>query len=111
MNIEQIRSLFPITKQAVYLNSAAQAPLNTLVNDRLQTYLKSELNAVHKKPFYRDNIRVLLSKLLGGSPGEYALTTSTGMGNGMIAQGIDFKKGDNIVIPEREHWGITVFPG
>ena len=104
MNIEQIRSLFPITKQAVYLNSASQAPLNTLVYDRLQELLKTELNPIGKQSFNRDNTRVLLSKLLGGSPEEYALVTSTGVGIGTVAQGLDLKKGDNVVIPEREHW-------
>ena len=109
MNIEQIRSLFPITKQAVYLNSASQSPLNILVYDRLQAHLKTELNPVGKKAFNRDHTRVLLSKLLGGSPEEYALVTSTGVGIGIVAQGLDLKKGDNIVIPEREHWNNT-FP-
>jgi cysteine desulfurase/selenocysteine lyase len=104
MDIEEIRSLFPITKEAVYLNSASQAPLNTLVQDKLQAYIASELNFVGKKGFNRDSIRIPLSKLLGGSPEEYALTTSTGVGLGMIAQGIDFKKGDNIILPEKEHW-------
>lgn len=109
MNIEQIRSLFPVTKQAVYLNSASQSPLNTWVYDRLEAHLKTELNPVGKKAFHRDNTRILLSKLLGGSPHEYALVTSTGVGIGIVAQGLDFNKGDNIVIPEREHWNNT-FP-
>lgn len=92
MNIEQIRSLFPITKQAVYLNSASQSPLNILVYDRLQAHLKTELNPVGKKSFPRDNTRILLSKLLGGSAEEYALVTSTGIGIGIVAQGLDLKK-------------------
>ncbi len=109
MNIEQIRSLFPITKQAVYLNSASHSPLNILVYDRLQAHLKTELNPVGKKAFNRDSTRVLLSKLVGGSPEEYALVTSTGVGIGIVAQGVDLKKGDNIVIPEHEHWNNS-FP-
>ena len=109
INLEHIRSFFPLTKETVYLNSASQAPLNTLVYDRLQMLLKRELNPALKKPFNRDDIRILLSKLLGGSPREYALTTSTGHGLGMISQGIDFKRGDNIIIPEQEHWNNT-FP-
>ena len=44
MNIEQIRSLFPVTQEAVFLNSASQSPLNTLVNDRLQNHLRNESN-------------------------------------------------------------------
>lgn len=109
MNIEQIRTLFPVTKEAVYLNSASQAPLNTLVNERLQAHLKTELNPLGKKPFDRDSTRVLLSKLLGGLPHEYALVTSTGVGIGIVAQGLNLKEGDNIVVPEREHWNNT-FP-
>ncbi|MDD4149556.1 MAG: aminotransferase class V-fold PLP-dependent enzyme [Bacteroidales bacterium] len=109
MNIERIRSLFPITREAVYLNNASQSPLNLLVNNRLQSHLATELNPVGKKAYSRNDTRVLLSKLLGGSPEEYALVTSTGVGIGIVAQGIDFKKGDNIVVPECEHWNNT-FP-
>ncbi|MFT5761848.1 MAG: cysteine desulfurase/selenocysteine lyase [Polaribacter sp.] len=109
MDIEKIRSLFPVTKEAVYLNNASQSPLNTLVNERLQTYIKTEINLVGKKGFNRDTVRIPLSKLLGGSPEEYALTTSTGVGIGIVAQGINFKKGDNIILPEREHWNNS-FP-
>ena len=104
MNIEQIRSLFPITKEAIYLNNASQSPLNLLVNNKLQAHLKAELTPIGKKGFNRDEIRIPLSKLLGGLPEEYALTTSTGVGIGIVAQGLKFKQGDNIIIPECEHW-------
>ncbi len=109
MKIEQIRSLFPVTKEAIYLNCASQAPLNTLVYDRLQTHLETELNPVGKNALDRDNVRVLLSKLLGGLPQEYALVTSTGIGISIVAQGLNLKKGDNVVVPECEHWNNT-FP-
>ena len=109
MDITKIRSLFPITKEATYLNSASQAPLNTCVQNKLEAYLKSEITFEGKKGFNRDDIRIPLANLLGGSSEEYALTTSTGVGLGMIAKGIDFKKGDNIIIPEKEHWN-NAFP-
>lgn len=101
--------MFPVTKKTIYLNSASQCPLNTLVNDRLQDHLKIELNPVGKKGFDRGNIRVLLASLLGGAPEEYALVTSTGVGLGIVAQGLNLKAGDNIVVPEREHWN-NIFP-
>jgi len=108
-DITKIRSLFPITKEAVYLNSASQAPLNTCVQNKLQAYLQSELNFEGKKGFHRDAVRIPLAKILGGLPEEYALTTSTGVGLGIVAQGIDFKKGDNVILPEKEHWNNS-FP-
>ncbi|MDD7914475.1 aminotransferase class V-fold PLP-dependent enzyme [Polaribacter ponticola] len=109
MDIEKIRELFPITEKGIFLNNASQAPLNLLVNNRLLSYLQLELNPIHKKGFNRNSIRLPLSKLLGGSPEEYALTTSTGNGLNIIAQGLKFKKGDNIIIPELEHWNNS-FP-
>lgn len=109
MDIDKIRSLFPITKDAIYLNSASQCPLNTLVYDKLLLCLKAELNPVGKKAFDRNSTKILLSKLFGGSPAEYALITSTGNGLGIVAKGIDFKQGDNVVLPEKEHWNNT-FP-
>ncbi len=109
MNKEQIRSLFPITKEAVYLNNALQSPMNTLVHDSLQEHLKTELNPLGKKAFNRDHTRALLAKLLGGSANAYALVTSTGAGLGIVAQGLEINQGDNIVLPEREHWNNT-FP-
>jgi cysteine desulfurase/selenocysteine lyase len=107
MDPAQIRSLFPITKEAIYLNNASQSPLNLLVYNKLQEHLKMELNPIEKKGFNRDEIRVPLSKLLGGSPEEYALTTSTGVGIGIVAEGLKLKKGDNVIIPEYEHWNTT----
>jgi selenocysteine lyase/cysteine desulfurase len=107
MNLNQIRSLFPVTNEAVFLNNASQAPLNTLVNERLQAYLATELNPVGKKGFDRNYVRNLLADILGGLPGEYALSTSTGVGLGIVAQGIRWKKGDNVVLPEREHWNTS----
>ena len=109
MDITKIRTLFPVTKEAIYLNSASQSPLNTCVQNKLEAYLKTEITFEGKKGFNRDDIRIPLANLLGGSSEEYALTTSTGIGLGMIAQGIDFKKGDNIIIPEKEHWN-NAFP-
>ena len=109
MNIEQIRSLFPVTNEAVYLNNASQSPLNLLVRDRLETLLKTELNPIGKQGFDRNSTRLLLSQLLGGVAKEYALVTSTGVGIGIVAQGLNLGEGDNIVVPEREHWNNT-FP-
>ena len=109
MNVEKLRLLFPITREAVYLNNASQSPLNTLVSHNLQIYLKTEFNHIDKKAFDRNTTKFLLANLLGGLPEEYALLTSTGVGIGIIAKGVNFKKGDNVVLPEYEHWNNT-FP-
>lgn len=109
MNINQLRSYFPVTEQAVYLNSASQSPLNSFVNNKLQEAINLEGNPMNKKALDRSIVKDLLSKILGGASKSYALQTSTGVGIGIVAQGLQIEKGDNIVIPEQEHWNNT-FP-
>jgi selenocysteine lyase/cysteine desulfurase len=104
------RDLFPVTKRWTWLNSAAESPLNTATHSRVQDYLSAVLEAPHTKPSaVRDEIRALLSELLGGSPKDYALMSGTCQGINAVALGLDWKVGDNVVINANEHWNNT-FP-
>jgi len=109
MNLAEARSLFPVTENVVFLNNAAESPLNIRVRQRLDEYLTLACNAPHQKPSVRHAVRGALSELFGGSPHEYALVTSTGVGIGIAAGGYHWKKGDNVVVPAEEHWNNT-FP-
>lgn len=102
--------LFPVTQNSIFLNNAAESPLNERFRLRLEEYLKLAGAAPQDKPSrVREEVRLLLSKLLGGMPEEYALVTSTGVGIGIIASGFMWNEGDNIVVPADEHWNNT-FP-
>lgn len=109
MNIDSLRSLFPLTDKYIFLNNASESPLNIKVHTKLNTYLDKALNEPHKKPSVRHEVRVKLADLLGGQADEYALVTSTGMGISIVAGGYKWSKGDNVVVPEGEHWNNT-FP-
>lgn len=109
MKISEIRKLFPVTENVVYLNNAAESPLNTRVKEKLNEYLELDLKHTHKKPPVRGQIKDELSAFFGGLPADYALVTSTGIGAGIAAAGYRWEPGDNVVIPADEHWNIT-FP-
>jgi selenocysteine lyase/cysteine desulfurase len=109
MNITQIRTLFPVTQNSVYLNNAAESPLNIKVRQRLEAYLTLASETPHEKPTVRQPVRAALAELLGGASDDYALVTSTGVGIGIVAAGYDWKRGDNVVVPADEHWNNT-FP-
>ena len=110
MDVQKYRALFPVTKQYVFLNNAAESPLNEPFRMRLEDYLKVCSTAPQDKPStVREEVRTRLAKLLGGAPHEYALVTSTGVGVSIVAAGYPWKKGDNIVVPADEHWNNT-FP-
>lgn len=109
MDINALRKLFPVTEKYAFLNNAAESPLNLRFKSRLDEYLDEALHAPQNKPLVRQTVRNQLSSLLGGSPDEYALVTSTGMGISAIAAGYKWNKGDNVVVPSDEHWNNT-FP-
>ncbi|NRA22519.1 MAG: aminotransferase class V-fold PLP-dependent enzyme [Oceanospirillaceae bacterium] len=109
MNLSTYRKLFPITEKSVYLNNAAESPLNTRVHQTLKEYLQLVTEGPQNKPEVRTIIRKQLSEIFGGTADEYALVTSTGMGISIVASGYQWQKGDNVVIPMDEHWNNT-FP-
>lgn len=109
MDLVNVRELFPVTKNTIFLNNAAESPLNENVRKRLEAYLSIAGENPQDKPPVRDEVRRLLASLLGGAPEEYALMTSTGAGIGIAAAGYGWKNGDNVVVPADEHWNNT-FP-
>jgi len=95
----EIRSLFPVCGDSVYLNNAAESPLNVRVRQRLEKYLFLASHEPQKKPAVRQPVRVALSQLFGGTPDEYALVTSTGVGIGIAASGYDWQPPPYASIP------------
>lgn len=104
-----IRALFPVCQNSVFLNNAAESPLNVRVRQRLEEYLTLASDEPQKKPPARAPVKKALSQLFGGNPHDFALVTSTGMGISIAAAGYDWRPGDNVVVPMDEHWNNT-FP-
>ena len=107
------RECFPVAGTGtVFLNNAAESPLNTRTHARNTEYLATVLEAPHKKIPHaqvRQEVRRLLSELLGGSAEDFACVTSTAHALNIVAAGIDWQPGDNVVMPDEEHWNNT-FP-
>jgi cysteine desulfurase/selenocysteine lyase len=108
-NLSTYRSLFPVTEKTVYLNNAAESPLNSRVRQKLMEYLQFAAEEPQNKPEVRTIIRKQLAEIFGGTVDEYAVVTSTGLGIGTVASGYQWQKGDNVVLPMDEHWNNT-FP-
>ncbi|NLB23481.1 MAG: aminotransferase class V-fold PLP-dependent enzyme, partial [Clostridium sp.] len=109
MNINELRTLFPVTQNYVFLNNAAESPLNLRGRQAMDDYLDLCQTAPQSKPSVRSQIRSQLADLFGGQPDEYALVTSTGLGISMVAAGYQWAAGDNVVVPSNEHWNNS-FP-
>lgn len=106
MDIEKIRENFPVTKKLIYFNHAAVAPLPLSTSEKVREFLHDyTANGCLNYPDwikYQERTRGLAAKLTGGKASEIALVKNTSTGISMVAQGLKWEKGDNVIIAEGE---------
>ncbi|MBF5058600.1 aminotransferase class V-fold PLP-dependent enzyme [Candidatus Neptunochlamydia vexilliferae] len=97
---------YPVLKEGIFLNHAATAPVSYRTIERMQA-LCGEMKEPLGKHFYEalgvmEQTRRLLADLLGCHPGELAFTPNTSSSLSLVAQCLDFKAGDRVLIPRDE---------
>lgn len=103
---------FPICRNKIYFAHAAIAPMPTRVVSAMTGYLE----ASSRKPRDLEDIlaraaetRALAARLLGASPDETALIGPTSLGLNLIAQGLEWKEGDEVVC-YAEDYPANIYP-
>ncbi|MFQ5329872.1 MAG: aminotransferase class V-fold PLP-dependent enzyme [Thermodesulfobacteriota bacterium] len=113
MDISAYRKLFPVTENLVYLNHAAVAPLSTRVVDKVAAFLEEyrEFGSLHYPRWmeYMDEVRGMAATLVGADRGEIAFIKNTSSGLSMVANGIAWAHGDNIITADCE-FPSNVYP-
>ncbi len=98
--------LFPIFKTCIYLNTASTGvvPETAIAEqDRFMNFYRGETIQSQPETFeVIEQIREKLSIILGAPAEDIALINNTSYGINMAAWGIDFQKGDKILIPSNE---------
>ena len=102
----ELRALFPITERAVYLNHAAVSPPPTTTIQAVEAQLRDvhengSLN-FHSWLAVKERARELLAQLLGARSEQVAFVRNTSDALSTVANGLTWKKGDNIVTFRRE---------
>jgi cysteine desulfurase/selenocysteine lyase len=110
MNIELIRSETPLTKTTAYFNTAAASPPPTAVLEEVQSYLLDTSRIGTYEPDFRretysrvDAARLSLALFIGSAPDEIAFTKNTTESISLVAQGIDWSAGDEVLIADTEN--------
>ncbi|HEV7681725.1 MAG TPA: aminotransferase class V-fold PLP-dependent enzyme [Pyrinomonadaceae bacterium] len=98
---DSIRALFPVTERAIYLNHAAvSAPPQPTIN-AIQAQLAdvSENGSVNFRSWLgvKESARRLLAGMLGARPEQVAFMRNTSDGLSTVANGLDWRSGDNLV--------------
>jgi selenocysteine lyase/cysteine desulfurase len=105
MNSE-IRQLFPITKNYIYFNHAAVAPLPVPVYEAMERHLRSlrEQALVDWQEWGAKvrRVRELCARLINAKSRAIAFAANTSTGLAMVAGGLDWRAGDNVVSADCE---------
>src|SRR4029453_7340280 len=111
--IQEIRRLFPVTENFIYLNHAAVGPLSVPAVQAAQEFLSEALHLGYTAgPQWEQKIesaRHSAADLIGASPEEIAFIKNTSHGLSLIARGLNFLPRDEIVISETE-FPSNVYP-
>ena len=102
---QEMRALFPIASRYAYLDHAANAPLAIPVRSTMEVYLRR----MTEEPFelahwerLRGQVRTRIAELLSVGPESITFTRNTTAGLGLVAAGLDWEPGDNVVGVHRE---------
>lgn len=110
---DRLRSLMPALSTWAYFDFAAVAPLPSPVRDVFHAWSDDmALNGATGWGAWRKRIettRRSAAALLGAEADEVALVRNTTEGLSIIAEGIDWKPGDNVVVPASE-FPSNLFP-
>ena len=108
MNWEYTRSWFPVTEDLAYLNHAGVAPVSTRVQEALHRYADE---ATHRGAFNYpraydqevERVRGRAAQLIGADSTEIAFVKNTSEGLGLVAAGLDWEPGDQVVTCDLEY--------
>jgi cysteine desulfurase / selenocysteine lyase len=110
---DQIRALFPVTERAVYLNHAAVSPLPSPTLAAIQSQL-TDVSENGSSNFRRwletkESARRLLANLLSARPEQVAFMRNTSDSLATVANGLNWRAGDNLVTFQRE-FPANIYP-
>ena len=110
---DTLRALFPVTERAIYLNHAAVSPPPLKAIEAIQSQLRdvSENGSVNFRDWVavKESARKRLAAMLGASPEQIAFTRNTSDGLSTVANGLDWRPGDNLVT-FRNEFPSNIYP-
>jgi cysteine desulfurase/selenocysteine lyase len=103
---------FPITSSKAFLAHAAVSPFPRRVASAISTYTQRASSEGQWEYIYanmENETRKYAAALLGASEDEIAFVSSTSMGLSMVASGLSWQQGDNVIIADGD-FPSNVYP-
>jgi L-cysteine/cystine lyase len=114
-DVEAVRAQLPVTGITAYLNTGTAGPWPTPVVEAIEQALRREQALGRASPSGLPDFRPVLgdtrsrlAELIGADADEVALTHSATEGIDIVAWGLDWQAGDEVVTTSVEHRGVLV---
>ncbi len=113
MDIESIRKEFPVIQHRLFMDHARVAPLPRPVQVAISAFAEEacEQGTAHYAEWMKELevVRARFAKLINAGTDEVAFVKNTSEGLNIVANGLDWRAGDNVVIPDIE-FPANVYP-
>ena len=111
-NYEAYRQLFPVAGEWAYLNHSAISP----ISDRVAEAMHRVISHGHREGWMGPHdvasgaeVRNQAAQLIGATPEEVCFVTNTSEGINIVANGLDWREGDNVISAETE-FPANIYP-
>jgi selenocysteine lyase/cysteine desulfurase len=114
LNIQEIRNYFPLLKNSItYSNHASTGPMCKPVIEKINEILsersESKPDEYQKFLTVAEETKELIGRYINVNKDRIAYTDNTSNGLNILAQGVNFQKGDNILLNDLE-FPSNVYP-
>jgi selenocysteine lyase/cysteine desulfurase len=106
-DIQKIREQFPITKNKIFLNHAAQSPPPKPAADAIREYISEASNFGTTSVEWEDGGKPFFARLVGAKPEEIAFVENTSIGLNIAANALHYPSGSKIVTTDLEYPSVT----
>jgi len=107
------RKEFPITNHFVYLDHAGVSPVSLRVKENVNRFMQTATGETHFDYSLWGNrieeVRASCAKLIGAEVEEVAFVKNTSHGISIVASGLDWSDGDNVIVFEKE-FSSNIYP-
>jgi cysteine desulfurase/selenocysteine lyase len=112
-DVNRARSYFTFDDGLIFLDHAGHSPLSIPTRTAYEKYFESWQKSAHRhdsesfKMF--EELRAKLASMINSEPQRIGLAPHTSYGLNIVAAGLKWSKGDNVVISEKE-FPANVYP-
>lgn len=110
--IKKFRDGIPILNEKIYLDHAAMSPLHNDVVSSITNFHHQRQIIGPDFPTWWNRVnqtRRLIASWIQANPSEIAFLWNTSAGINLVAQGLSFSEGDEIIIPDKE-FPANIYP-